>query len=99
MMSLAKTYEREISPGLTGAIENFPTQREVNHCGETFSVSSFAFYADCPKCRTRVKVRSFGAAPEIEDLFDSFFAWMGCGDNARVAADRIREIAADSDDT
>jgi len=54
-------------------IRTFPTSREVSHCGETFSVSPFDIYAPCPVCGKRIKVRSFSAHLETEDLFDAFF--------------------------
>ena len=64
-------------PGeLVEAIRSFPTERIVEHCGATWSVSPFDIYANCPHCGERLKVRSFSGCVEIEDVFDAVFEWM-----------------------
>jgi hypothetical protein len=50
-------------------------RRDVEHCGVRFSVAPF-FYAQCPQCGTRIKVRSFSGTGEVEDIFDAIFEWM-----------------------
>src|SRR5919109_5240035 len=75
-MSLPTSSNIEIPPALVEAILAFPLRREVEHCGRTLHVSSFDLYATCPQCGTRLKVRSFSAQTEIEDLFDAVFEWM-----------------------
>jgi hypothetical protein len=76
-MELSKAQpEVEIPAGLIEAIRSLPAQREVTHCGVSFTVSPFEIYADCPRCGTRIKVRSFSAVTEVEDLFDAVFEWI-----------------------
>jgi hypothetical protein len=48
-------------------------RREVTHCGISFSVSPFDFYAECPRCHVRIKVRSLAVVPDLEDVFDAVF--------------------------
>jgi hypothetical protein len=55
------------------AIRAFPVRREVEHCGAWFTIVPFEFYAICPHCGSRIKVRSCAAAPGIEDIFDAVF--------------------------
>lgn len=78
-------------------IQHFPLEREVTHCDTKFAVSPFDFYATCPQCGTRIKVRGFSAAPEIEDLFDAVFTWMSRPAAAELARRRLAEIEQDSD--
>ena len=92
-----KAAEPDVSQELLDAIAAFPTRRRVEHCGAAFDVCPFAFYAECPACGVRVKVRSLTAAPELEDVFDAVFAWMNRPGAEAVAQDRRREIAADPD--
>ena len=88
----------DISPELIDAILAFPNQREVEHCNDKFSASPFDFYAKCPRCGTRFKVRSFSGAMELEDVFDAVFQWMN-NPAARANAERRQaEIADDSDE-
>jgi len=75
------------------AIRSFPTQREVEHCGAKIVLSPFDFYATCPHCGTRLKVRSFSAHPEIEDLFDAVFEWMNQPGAGEAALRRRAELA------
>jgi len=87
----------DISPELIEAIRSFPVERETEHCNQKFQVSPFDFYATCPQCGTRFKLRSFSAVTEIEDVFDAVFEWMN-EPAASVAAERRRaEIAADDE--
>jgi hypothetical protein len=66
----------DVSEGLLEAIRTFPVRREVEHCETRIIVPPFDFYADCPRCGTRIKVRSFSGVGEIEDVFDAVFEWM-----------------------
>ena len=80
---------------IVDAIESFPVQRTVSHCGRSFTVSPFAIYAACPSCGTRLKVRSFASAPELEDVFDAVFTWMNQPGAAAAVEARRKELAAD----
>ena len=75
-MELDQRPRVEVPEGLLEAIRTFPAHREVEHCGVWSLVPSFAIYADCPQCGSRIKVRSFSAGGEIEDVFDAVFEWM-----------------------
>lgn len=79
------------------AVRAFPVVREVTHCGQTFTVSPFAFYGVCPACGTRMKVRSFAAVTELEDVFDAVFEWMNQPGAAEHVENRRRELLADGD--
>lgn len=96
-MSVSKTANPDVSADLADAIAAFPVRRDVTHCGTTFQVSPFDIYADCPVCRARIKVRSFSAVPELEDVFDAVFAWTAQPGAAEVARRRQRQIAEDAD--
>lgn len=81
---------------LLAEIAALPVHREVTHCGTTFAVSPFDVYATCPGCGTRLKVRSFGGSPELEDVFDAVFTWMN-QPGAQGAADARRRALAEDD--
>jgi hypothetical protein len=66
----------EIPAGLLDAVRNLPLARAVDHCGEKWVVSPFDIYARCPQCGAQIKLRSFSAAAEIEDIFDAVFEWL-----------------------
>jgi len=87
----------DIPPGLIESIRSFPLHREVRHCGNTFSVSPFDIYAQCPRCGSRLKVRSLSACPEIEDLFDAVFEWMSQPGTDALVRRRQQVIAEDRD--
>ena len=91
-----KHHSLDISEELLEVIRSFPVQRETEHCGIRFVVDPFAFYAECPRCGTRIKVRSFTAAPEIEDLFDAVFEWMNRPEAQDVANQRRIALASES---
>ncbi len=97
-MELKHPPALEISEDLLAAIRSFPLQREVEHCGSRFLVSPFDFYAKCPQCGTRMKVRSFSGAPEIQDLFDAVFEWLNQPPAQELARKRQQEIAADQEE-
>ena len=87
----------EISPELIDSMRVFAPQREVEHCGNRFSVSAFDFYIECPQCGTRVKLRGFSALPELADIFDTVFEWMHRPENADAALRRQRALEDDVD--
>jgi len=95
-MDLKSQSALGITQDLLGAIRTFPAEREVEHCGVRFKTSPFAFYAECPRCGTRMKLRSFSGVGEIEDVFDAVFAWMN-QPGAEEAAKR-RRVALEDDD-
>jgi hypothetical protein len=70
------TWPNEIPVDLLETIRSLPVYRSIAHCGETFQLSPFDFYAHCPRCGIRFKVRSFSGCTEVEDVFDAVFAWM-----------------------
>ncbi len=90
-----KSPAPDISFELIDAIKSFPTHRDVSHCGLTFQVPSLAIYGTCPTCGSRIKVRSFAAVPELEDLFDAMLEWTLSPEARRVAEERQRAIAED----
>lgn len=90
-----KPLGADISSELIDAIEAFPTEREFVHCGQTIRVSPFDFYADCPSCGMRVKLRVISGVAEIEDVFDAVFTWMNRAGASRIAAERQKTLAAE----
>jgi hypothetical protein len=86
----------EITGELIEAIRSFPVRRQVEHCGAQISVDPFDFYAACPRCGSRIKVRSFSGTGEIEDVFDAVFEWMN-QPAAREAAERRQTALADEE--
>jgi len=92
--------EREIDlpVGLIDLIRNSPVSRSVTHCGTCFEVPLFDIYADCPQCSARIKVRSFSAIHEVEDLFDAVFEWSLKPGANELMQKRRREIADEMDD-
>jgi hypothetical protein len=86
-----------VPPGLLEAIASFPLQRQVTHCGATFFVSPFEIYAECPRCHGRIKVRSFTAVAELEDVFDAVFEWMSHDGAADLVRRRQAVLKADQE--
>jgi hypothetical protein len=97
-MELKREPDLQLQANLLTAIETFPLEREVVHCGESFAVSPFDIYATCPRCKLRIKVRSFSALTEIEDVFDAVFTWMSQPGARELVSRRQEEIAADRDE-
>jgi hypothetical protein len=85
----------ELPPGLLEAIAAFPLRREVSHCGVRFSVWPFDFSAECPRCHVCIKVRSFAAVPELEDVFAAVFVWMNRDGAAELALRRRQAVIAE----
>jgi len=75
-MKLEQGSEVEITEALLESIRSLPLQRSVEHCGSPVFFSPFDLYADCRQCGIRIKVRSFSAGPDVEDVFDAVFEWM-----------------------
>jgi hypothetical protein len=97
-MQLKTQPSVEVPAALPEAIRSFPTEREVEHCGHRFVASPFDFYVQCPHCGTRLKVRSFSAVPEIEDVFDAVFEWMTQPRAQAIAQARAAALESDPDD-
>lgn len=96
-MATAASSTIEINDALIEAIRAFPIARSVQHCGQHWTASPFDFYADCPQCGAKIKLRSFSGCAEIEDVFDAVFEWM----NQPGAEDLVRgrrESLADDDE-
>jgi hypothetical protein len=87
--------EPAIDPDLLDAIASLPLEREVRHCGTSFNASPFAFYATCPVCKARIKLRSFAGTSEIQDVFDAVSSWMNRPGAAELAESRRHEIEGD----
>src|SRR2546430_129183 len=88
----------DVSSSLIDAIRSFPLEREVEHCGSKFVVSAFDIYATCPRCGNRIKLRSFSAVPELEDVFDAVFEWLLQPGARELAKRRQQAIEADQDE-
>jgi hypothetical protein len=97
-MEMRQQNDIEIPPGLLDVIRSFPVEREIEHCGLPIMVSPFDFYAQCPRCGTRIKLRAFSGNDEIEDVFDAVFEWMNQPQAPQAAARRQAAIRADQDD-
>lgn len=97
-MAELKAPPLPISPDLIEAIKALPHGRDVTHCGSTFRVSPFDIYATCPHCGQRMKLRSFAAATELEDVFDAVFEWMLHADGAELARRRQEVIREEFDE-
>jgi hypothetical protein len=79
-------------------IRDFPVARDVEHCGQKVSVSALDIYAECPRCGEQLKVRSYSAVPEIEDVFDAVLEWMQQRGAKQVVHRRQALLDADSDE-
>jgi hypothetical protein len=88
----------ELPTSLVEAVRSFPLEREVEHCGKKRKVSPFDFYATCPQCGARIKVRSFTAGSEIEDVFDAVFEWLAQPGARKLMQSRQEAIEADKDE-
>lgn len=97
-MSIETPLQMDIPPALAEAIRSFPLHREVEHCGRKMMVSPFDVYATCPHCGSPLKLRSFSAACEIEDLFDAVFEWLTQPQAAELMRRRQEAIQADQED-
>jgi len=76
-------------------VQDFPTSREVVHCGTAFQISPFEIYATCQVCTRRIKVLSFSANPELEDVFDRVFEWLGKPEALELMRRRQAQLADD----
>lgn len=94
-MALKNSPTLEIGSDLIEAIRAFPVRREIEHCGARITVAPFEFYATCPHCGSRLKVRSYAATPEIEDIFDAVFEWMNQEGAQEAAQHRRVALAAE----
>lgn len=87
----------EVSSDLIEALRAFPSERDIEHCGQRFPVSTFAFYATCPTCNSRIKVRGMSSHAELPDLLDAAFEWIARPENVAAARQRQQELADDPD--
>lgn len=97
-MATQTPHRIDVPSDLIEALRTFPREREIEHCGARFVASPFDFYATCPHCGTRIKLRSFSAVNEIEDVFDAVFEWMNQPGAAELARRRQQVIEEDRDD-
>jgi hypothetical protein len=88
----------DISNDLIEAIRSLPRQREIEHCGARISVSPFDFYAECPRCGSRIKTRAFSAGAEVEDVFDAVFEWLNQPGAQELGRRRQEVIATDTNE-
>ena len=98
MSTSADHTDFAIPAGFIDVLRNFPTSRDVEHCNQRFSVSPLAIYATCPVCQAQIKLRSFAAGDEVEDVFDAVLEWMNQPGAEVVARQRRTEIEEDSDE-
>ena len=84
-----------VNSKLLEVIRSFPAGREIEHCGARIAAGPFDYHLDCPRCGARIKVRSFSAIPEIEDVFDTVFEWMNQNEARDVADRRQTALAAE----
>jgi hypothetical protein len=96
-MELKQQPGFDVSEELLEAIRTFPVQREVEHCGARFLLAPFDFYAVCPHCGARIKVRSFSTVGEIEDVFDAVFEWMNQPGAQQEAQRRLTALGEESE--
>ena len=87
----------EVPSLLLDAIRSFPVHRIVEHCGVEISATPFDFYTECPACGSRIKLRAFSAATELEDIFDAVFEWRLQPGAEEVAQPRHTSIEGDKD--
>lgn len=87
-----------VSPRLIDEIRTYPLSKIVEHCGSDISISPFDIYATCKSCGKRIKVRSFSASPEIEDIFDAVFEWLEKPEAQSLYKKRQKEILEDISD-
>lgn len=97
-MTLKNAPEVEVSSDLLEAIRNYPVEREVEHCGQRWGAPPFSIYAACPHCGARVKLRSFSAGTELEDVFDAVMEWLSKPGASEAARLRQLELAASRDE-
>ena len=88
----------EVPSDLIDAIRTFPTEREVEHCGERIAVSPFDFCAKCPRCGCELKLRASAAIPALEDVFDAVFEWMDRPGARELVRLRQAAIRTDNDE-
>lgn len=81
------------SHSLIETIRSFPVMKEVEHCGERFSVPALEIYATCPRCGDRIKIRSFSGLMETEDVIDAVLQWLSRAGAQGVAKQRQAVLA------
>jgi hypothetical protein len=96
-MDLKGNTVPEVSLDLLESIRRYPVEREVSHCGVQWTVPALEFYSICPKCKQPVKLRSYAATAELEDVFDAVFEWMNQPQAEAIANRRRQTLAAEDD--
>ena len=86
-----------VPDNLVEAIRTFPLEREVEHCGNRWTVSPFEFYANCPHCGLRIKLRGFSAVDELEDVFDAVFEWLRRPGAAALVSQRQKDLETEDE--
>lgn len=97
MSTTAPFVPVDVPDALLDAIRNFPSGRVVEHCGKQWSASPFDFYSRCPQCGAQIKLRSFTAGAELEDVFDAVFEWMDQHRADALVNERRKALASDSE--
>lgn len=97
-MAMQTPSQVDVPSDLIEVLRTFPHEREVEHCGAKIVSSPFDFYATCPHCGARIKLRAFSAGYEIEDIFDAVFEWMNQPGAAELARRRQQAIEADREE-
>lgn len=57
-------------------MEKFPKTRKFKHCLVEQEVSSLHMYTNCIQCQTKVKLWSFGAPKEMQDILLLAKRWL-----------------------
>lgn len=91
------TRSAKLTHVLIDAIRAFPSERNVEHCGARWSVSPLDFYAICPACGARLKLRSSPHARNSRTYFGAVLEWMNQPGVEAIIRKRREEIRADDD--
>ena len=57
-------------------IKRFPKTRSFKHCDKIYTVSNLKIYGHCSICLAKIKLRSFGAPKEIQDIILLAKEWL-----------------------
>ena len=97
-MEIPHSKELNLSHQLLQAIAAFPLERDVQcfNCDQLISISPFEFYAECPRCNAKRKVKSMSGVTELEDVFDAVFQWLDQPRALAIMEHRQRVMRDDS---
>jgi DNA-directed RNA polymerase subunit RPC12/RpoP len=79
-------------------IEGLPRYREYvcPTCGHNQRAYALVIQANCEECGARVKLRGYAAVgSEVEDVIDAVLAWLGDGEDFKLAMERKRTLDTD----